>query len=385
MRALAGTDLDDQRTARTENLLTGGLDWDFFLKLADRHGLVPMLHWHLSRHFPECAPPASARFLAEQFQATVQTNLKLAAELVRVLQLLDANNIPAIPFKGPTLAVTLYGNLALREFSDLDIILHRADILRARDLLLADGYLAEHDLTPAQERFFLNTDCQYTFQKFDGQLRVELHWDIVPRYCGLRLEPSRWFERLQTATVASAAVTSLSPEDLLLVLCVHGAKHGWQRMAWIGDVAELLRIYPALNWRRLAEQADAARARRLLGLGLGLAHSLLDAKLPEEWLLEVQQDMKVQSMMEEVCQGLTGRAAEPWELHRFLIGALSPRQRAMYLLRSALTPTPAEWALVNLPSFLFPLYSLLRLGRLTVKYAARAWRGPGRHEPKETR
>ncbi|MGH9602842.1 MAG: nucleotidyltransferase domain-containing protein, partial [Terriglobales bacterium] len=289
-------ELDEARSARAQVLLAGELDWNTLLKLASRHALAPLLHWHLSRRFPGRAPQSAAHLLAEQFRANVQSNLKLAAELIRVLKLLEGEKIFAIPFKGPALTAALYGNLALRESSDLDLLLRPDHVLPARDVLLADGYVPEYDLTPAQERALLRSDCQYTFQKFDGQLRIELHWDIVPRYCGVRLDPARWFERAQSITLTSVTVPSLSPEDLLLVLCVHGAKHAWERAAWIVDVAELLRVYPALDFTYVAQQASAARARRHLRVGLGLAHQLLEVQLPPEFAREIEQDAMARSL-----------------------------------------------------------------------------------------
>ncbi|MGH9577333.1 MAG: nucleotidyltransferase domain-containing protein, partial [Terriglobales bacterium] len=289
-------DLDEARSARAQVLLAGELDWNTLLQLAGRHALAPLLHWHLSRRFPGRAPPSAAHLLEEQFRANVQSNLKLAAELIRALKLLEGEKILAIPFKGPALTAALYGNLALRESSDLDLLLRPDHVLPARDVLLADGYVPEYDLTPAQERALLRSDCQYTFQKFDGQLRIELHWDIVPRYCGVRLDPARWFERAQSITLTSVTVPSLSPEDLLLVLCVHGAKHAWERAAWIVDVAELLRVYPALDFTYVAQQASAARARRHLRVGLGLAHQLLEVQLPPEFAREIEQDAMARSL-----------------------------------------------------------------------------------------
>ncbi len=373
--ALGRVPLEEAHAARAEALLSGGPEWELVLALAGRHGLVPLLHWHLAHRFPGRAPAPVELFLEEQFHAGLQSNLRLAAELLRILRLLGEHRIPAIAYKGAALACAFYGNLALREFSDLDLLLRQEDVLRARDLLLADGYVPEYAFTAPQERAMLATACEYNFWKFEGRLQVELHWDIVPRNWGLHLDPGSWFARRQSVAMGAAMVPSLCPEDLLLVLCVHGAKHGWERMAWITDLAELLRTCPRLDWDLVSRQADAAGARRLLLLGLGLAQRLFGAAPPVRVLSEIHRDSHVQSMIEEVCQGLARPGREPWVLHRFLLRGLGPRQRFAYLLRSMLTPTPAEWNLMNLPAPLFPLYSVLRLARLTGKYAARAWRG----------
>jgi hypothetical protein len=376
--------VDEARTARAEVLLSGSIDWEFLLNLAARHGLMPLLHWHLSRRFPGRAPVPAMRALEELFRGNLQSNLRLAAELARVLKILEANRIRAVSFKGPVLAVACYGNLALREFSDLDLLLQPSDILPARDLLLADGYLPEFALTPAQERALLRSDCQYNFQKFDGQLRVELHWDILPRYWGQHFDCTGWLARRQEVALGSVLVPSLLPEDLIVILCVHGTKHGWERMAWITDLVELLRAHPQLDWNAIEKQAADARVSNLLLLGLGLAHRLHGAALPAGILLRIQQDAEVQSMMDEVCQGLAGPVREAWELHRFLLRGLSARRRIAYLFRSVLTSTPAEWSLVSLPAALFPLYSVVRVARLSGKYSARLWRGRAPENPRNS-
>ncbi len=51
-------------------------------------------------------------------------NLDLTAELIRVLDSLDAAGIRGLPFKGPVLAQTAYGGVGLRRFLDLDVLVH---------------------------------------------------------------------------------------------------------------------------------------------------------------------------------------------------------------------------------------------------------------------
>ena len=82
----------------------------------------------------------------------------------------------------------------------------------------------------------------------------------------------------------------MAPEDLLLILCVHGAKHYWSKLGWICDVAELLRVHPGLKWTALLLQAKQLGGRRILFLGLFLAHVLLGAGLPEEVWKEINAD-----------------------------------------------------------------------------------------------
>ena len=78
--------------------------------------------------------------LREHFYANAGRNLFLAKELIKLLHLLESHEIPAIAYKGPMLAVSVYGNLAFRQFGDLDILVQERDYETARHLLMSQGF-----------------------------------------------------------------------------------------------------------------------------------------------------------------------------------------------------------------------------------------------------
>ena len=47
----------------------------------------------------------------------------------------------------------------------------------------------------------------------------------------------------------------LTPEDLLLILCVHGGKHVWECLKWLVDVRELVDRFPQLDYDALIQRA----------------------------------------------------------------------------------------------------------------------------------
>jgi hypothetical protein len=62
-------------------------------------------------------------------------------------------------------------------------------------------------------------------------------------------------------------VMALVGEDLLLILCAHGAKHLWMALGWICDVAELLRVHRDMNWPDILEEARSRLSARRAGRG----------------------------------------------------------------------------------------------------------------------
>ena len=72
------------------------------------------------------------------------------------------------------------------------------------------------------------------------------------------------WESLRTVTLAGRRVHTLAPEPLLLFLCSHGAKHMFERLGWICDVARFLIVTPDLDWPAILTAARHARALRQL-------------------------------------------------------------------------------------------------------------------------
>jgi hypothetical protein len=152
----------DVSRSRLEELLLDGPDWQYLLKAATRHGLLPLLYRTLieARHQ---IPPAVLSDLRRSYLFNSQRNHILTNELLRLLERLEAEGITAIPFKGPVLAQELYGDVAFRMFTDLDVLVRRGDVLRAKEILISEGYRLEHTLTEAQERVFLRSGHHYHF------------------------------------------------------------------------------------------------------------------------------------------------------------------------------------------------------------------------------
>src|SRR5215210_7856004 len=132
---------DPDRSAHIRTLLDGRIDWTYLLQTAHRHGTASLLYWNLDNAaYPVAVPADVMDRLWDHFHSNRRNNLFFAGALLRILDALAAHGVSAIPYKGPTLAIVAYKNLALREFCDLDILLHERDILPAKKVLTSLGY-----------------------------------------------------------------------------------------------------------------------------------------------------------------------------------------------------------------------------------------------------
>ena len=361
----------DEIDARLRRLIKTEIDWNALLRLAERHRVVPLLYRQLQSLDTKAAPPEILDRLRNHFYLSAVHNHLLASELRVILKLFDENSITIVPYKGPALALKLYGDISLRQFGDLDLLVHRADVPQASALLNELGYRKQHQLTRAQEAAFQRTECEHLFSRADEGLYIDLHWEFVPRYFSLRLEAESFWPRLVEESFEGLKVLSFSPEDLLLILCAHAAKEFWERLVWLCDVAELAGAHPSLDWPQLIGRATLTGTRRALLVSLSLAHDLLAVPLPADILQLIEADPVIPNLSAQIKQQLFADAIGPTGIKRYLLPSRSLdswRDRLKFRLRLALTASPEDWTFVRLPDRLLPLYSLIRPFRLARKY-----------------
>jgi hypothetical protein len=368
--------MDPENAARIRNLTGEALDWSHLLRLAAAHGLMPLLYWHLNSTCPESVPPSVLEELRDRFRANSHRNLAHAAELLELLKLFEDHGIPAIPYKGPVLAASVFGNLALRQFIDLDILVPKSRVHEARDLLLARGYRpGEPPMTGRQEASLIESGHELGQVHPTKQIGAEIQWEIVPRYMAVPIDLEQFRQRLVRVPFARTTVPGFAPEDLLLILCVHGTNHCWQRLDWVCGVSELIRRHPEIDWRQMMERAETLGCRRMLLLGLFLAADLLGPELPAGLLENIRDDRTVRSLGNQVRGCLFDLPVVPRALFATAWFHLRTRERARdwirFTFRLATTLTPSDRQVADLPVTLHFLYYPIRLVRLVVKHGLR--------------
>jgi hypothetical protein len=373
---VARRSLDVDATEKLRQLLRGNLNWTYLLAMADRHGLIPLLHKHLASLGPAVPAELLAR-LRELDQENTSTSLLLTGELIKLLDFLAARGIQAIPFKGPVLALLAYGDLALRQFVDLDILVKRQDVSAVRDLLAGQGFAPRPALNKSQEPALVRFDCSYNFAN-EKDVCVDLHWDITPRCFSFGLDPDRLWDRLQPIALNGRQLTTLAVEDLLLVLCLHGFTHFWERLGWICDVAGLIDYQKNIDWDLLVDNTIRRGNRRVLSLGLLLASELLDAPIPPEVWRRAPADATVTALARQVqdqlfAPGHHGGIVEEARLHLSMRERKRDKLKAFF--RLVTTPRANDWQFASLPAWLFFLYYPLRPLRLAAKYGANVVNG----------
>lgn len=344
--------------------------WKSLFDLADHHRTQPLLYQALVG-VEDAVPPAAMSALQQLYQSNLHKALFLSRELIRIVDYLSALDIEVMPYKGLALAEVAYGDIALRQAGDIDVLIRPQDLPRARAAVRELGYTPHHVFSAAEERAYLRSGYECAFDGAAGPNLLELQWAIQPRFYAIDFDIGGLFQRAATITVAGHSMKTPSSEDSVLVLSAHAAKHVWGRLIWLCDIARIISL-PSLNWNWIGSRATALGIVRMVRVTMLLANRLLGTTIPQAAQANLPEDSEAPALVEEIQSHIASEAeynVESLAYFRLMMRLRERRaDRRRFLQRLALTPGPSEWQAVRLPAALFPLYRLVRLSRLAARF-----------------
>jgi Uncharacterised nucleotidyltransferase len=366
------------RRSEIRRLAADCRDWDYVLQACRDHCVSSLVCHTLEANAMDLVPDKAKEALRARFRANARRNLFLTQELLQLVRKFRENGIEVIPFKGPMLAIAAYGNVALREFGDLDVLVHKENFHLARTLMSRWGYLsASGDEENAVENFFKSQLGSDHFRE-DGKVILELHWSFIQTWLGFNVDIQTVWVLSRPFPVGSVPVLNLPADITLLYLCAHGAKHRWNRLCWVIDVAELLRASTGLDWDSLLAQAARSGCLRTLFIGLNLAQTLLGASIPGRVMARIAEDKQAVLLARGLGDGMFDpgkdfvKAQLGWKRDWFNIRAKERwREKLIYLGQLSVwvcRPSEKDRAWVALPSGLLWLYFVIRPIRVACQY-----------------
>ncbi len=369
---LAGTlhPLQEADIARLQTCCHQAVNWQSFAVLVERHGLIPTTYRNLSTHAAGLVPQPVLAGLREQAERNRQRILQLLGELNRISGWFAQAGIPLCALKGPLLAQRLFGDVALRSSTDLDLLVHPAALGQAEALLFAHGYQRVFPavaLTPRQWQAFQQEWYHYSYVLRGPRVFIEIHWTIAPPELCAPEAVHQMLMRARSLSQSGSRLAALADEDLPTYLLIHGSKHNWVRLKWLVDFAVWMRGAGPLEWQALEVRMGELGLQRVLGQGVLLANQLFEIPLPEALSPAVTQNLKVQRLAEQSTEEILDPSYRGTEFGRqqrlhFILYAMRLKHGWRYKWDTFrnLWMVPYDWQDVPLPDSLFPLYGLLR-------------------------
>lgn len=350
--------------------------WSEVAQLANRHSVTPLLYHNL-KLLNLFLPEDIEVELKEQFLKQAYRNTFLFNELDKILHQLNEKNIPVIVLKGAYLATAVYENIGLRGMSDIDLLVKKEDLLRAEEAVLhLRGEPEQYN------RIVLDSSCHFGYKLPDQGLRVEIHWSLVSANMPFLIDVEGLWKRAQPLSSGQNNALALSPEDLLLHLCLHAAKHTFNlQIRMLCDLGEVISNYgDEMNWEILVDRAQLWGACRALYSFLWLSRELLEADIPLNLLNKIKpgdfDDHNLELIINQLFKD-TGkrpvknpsRAAAKLNEQKGLSSKLALIRNRVLLSKEEMAiryPAPAHSGRIY-------LYYPLRLIKITKKHGAAIW------------
>jgi len=328
---------------RLDEMLRRVEDWPGLLQLAEQHSVSGLAASRFRDGGEGAVPPEILGELKRRHRAQALFTLRLTAEMFRLFDGFAACGVQALVIKGPVLSARCYGDPGLRQYGDLDLIVRDRNILRSTELMMSLGYEPRVPLTAIQAR---KIPGEYVFRQSSTKLLVELHTELTFRYHPRPLPIDKLFERQVRAKIDAHDVPALSPEDELILISIHGAKHFWEQLSYIADVAAFVSKQD-LDWARARSSAEEVGGERMLNVALRLAADVLGAPLPQNVAALVRSDRAAGLLVGQIMRWLPAAGSAP----PGILGRALFRMRMRggifsgpaYLFRLSFSPTEEDW------------------------------------------
>jgi hypothetical protein len=384
----AQTAIPPLQSEQISRILCQTLDWDYVLFTASRNGLLPILSWNLLENFPGALPPEIKESLFSFYQSHTQENLFLAFKLTEIVRLLRKNGIPVFSFKGATLAIQAYGNLALRHYVDLDILVQPKHFDKTINLLLSNGYKTIGSSGPLKRKvLFFTRKKDLSLISPGNRVRIELHWKLSGSHFALPFELNQLWDRLDKLSFGGTELSVFAFNDLFVYLCLHGSRHGWERIAWICDLRELIRSQEAsegaINWEAVSRHAKDYGCERVVELGLFLIQKFFNERVDYPDYKKIEMNKVYANIGTQIQKKLFSRKFASTEIGDWYLLHLSLKERKIdklrlntiyffWYLKLLFKPNALDRTIFRLPTIFYPLYFIMRPVRLLISHFASA-------------
>lgn len=294
----------DVRRARAQSFLNGGVDWEIVWREAIRHRAVTSFCRHLNVLVGEQLPAPVQEEIQEQQRAVRIHNTFLVEELGTVVRRFEEEDLPILTIKGPVLAQEAYGDVAYRQYVDLDVIIPPDRFVEAERLLKSIGYACKPDrahLSEWQKKMEIRLSGQWPLKRGNGTFSIDLHTRTLPS--GYTTTPdfeAFWDRSREIRLNGSVPVRALSAEDMVLTLCHQGIKDQWRVLRHGCDIGEFIRSNPGIDWKKAVQIARRNGGASVLKLGLFMAQAVLGTSLPTDvrtWIGDDPSTERIGTMM----------------------------------------------------------------------------------------
>lgn len=231
------------------------------------HGVFPLVY-HTLKEYSFIIPEDVVLKMKYINLNIAKQNMLMTSELIKIMKLLEENNVEAISFKGPTLSQMAYGDITLRQYSDLDILVKSKNVKEAFEILKKNNYISKYSSELLDNKYLF--DVSKDIILYNEKATVELHWKLFEKrfFSFSNNFNEQIFEHTSFISINNSNIRVLSIEFFVFYLIIHGSKHYWERIEWLNDIHRILLQNTNLDYKKLFNYSLKLNARKMTATSL---------------------------------------------------------------------------------------------------------------------
>lgn len=338
-------------------------DWNDFIYKASVHGVLPLIYNSLKALENSSIPSIMITRLKDNYFEITKENMMLTSELIKITKLFDQNHIKYISFKGPTLSQAYYGNITLRQYCDLDILVKYIDIKKIIVLLEKIGYKGDYLYSKDKNSNYLKV---ITFVNEKLATVIEIHCELISSSYAIDFRNINFFNKIKTIDINNNSLNIFKKEFLFIYLCIHGSKHVFERVSWICDINKLL-IDKTINWKLLIRLSEVLNVKRIILSSIYLASIVFDTKLPSYIKSIIEKDSQVKKISNKILLSLDKNKMSLTSLSILISQREGIYDKLHFLFKSLFSVKDTDIKFIKLPKYLYFIYFIIRPFRMLLK------------------
>lgn len=243
----------------------------------------------------------------EKWESAIRNNtvksMHYTGMLINLLNKFCQHNVQIIPFKGPILALSLYGDVGKRQFVDLDLLVRKEEIELTIQIAKEMGYSLLYPNVGLSVRkwkyYFEWKNDVVLYHKKEG-ISVELHVGIFYHKLLPRRFENIFFRDLIKESIGGISIDSLNRNNTFLYLAFHGAYHQYSLLFWLRDFSDALQKWE-LDHTLILENARNIGIERMLGVSLILARKFFKIKIPQTYKTFLEEESVIIAKLTKLC------------------------------------------------------------------------------------
>ena len=274
------------------------LDWDSFLKKARENGISAVVYSKLNKIKKDCLHIHSFVFeeLKKIYYMNATQNSLIFEELEKVLDTFRKAGIQVIVLKGAALAEKIYGNLALRPMTDVDLLVKKENLFSLDDQMKILGYRpSDVSINDIDFSSTYLTTLDYRSASSNSP-SFHIHWHFVnssvPNESYIRnIKIEDIWRDAEKTRIADVETLVMVPHHLLIHLSEHALRvtHSLSKLGLLYDISESVNSYKErLDWERLIKDSLKFDLSQMVYINLYFASRFLETKIPEYVLLRLR-------------------------------------------------------------------------------------------------